>query len=124
MITQYGYSKDPNIVPEGIVITFGAKLIEAKGGLLPLLREFMAAMEDPEESHWMHWVQRGPALKYENGLQYVYIIISGRVSYKAYYGGFGTDPRNHIKVCGPLERAPRGLEFSGFQNFRYSTKLF
>lgn len=124
MITQHGYSKDLSIVPEGIVITFGAKLIEVKGGLRPLLREFMDAMEDPDNSHWMHWVQRGPAAKYEKGIQYVYIIISGRIVYKAYYGGFDVDPRNHIKVCGPLERAPKGLEFSGFQNFRYATKLF
>lgn len=124
MITSQGYSKDLNENADGVAVTFGSKLIESKGGLLPLIREFMDAMNDPDNSYWMHWVQRGPASRFENNIRFVYIIIAGSVAYQAYYGGFGTDPRNHIKVCGPVVRAPKGIERGGFRNFRYATKLF
>jgi hypothetical protein len=133
MITQKGYSNDPGIMPEGIVITFGKKLIElyrGTGNLDKCFRECMAI----DEAVWLHRCSTGP--KYD--IAKVYIIVEGEIDYRVNFGGFQkgeparffrdgklfvmNSPR--ILLAGPLEDAPSGLMFKGFQGFRYCTQLF
>ena len=135
MITATGYSKDPSIKPDGIVVTFGKEMIKEKGGLLRFIRWFEEVMAT-EESYWMHKCKNRP--KYED-LLYVYVIICGRVYYRCHYGGYEkADTTGHltpggpsveidwprIVLAGPLVRAKRKIRRPGFQGFRYCTMLF
>ena len=137
MITTSGYSKDPSIVPEGIVITFGLDLIAEKGGLRSFTRHFLLTMEN-ENSIWLQKCKNSP--KYD--ILYIYIIVAGRLRYRCFYGGYETGLTNihnsdarswsrstviawpRIILAGPLERCPFKRTLKGFQGFRYCTKLF
>lgn len=136
MITKDGYSKDPTIRPEGIAVTFGKDMIADKGGLLPFIRWFESCF-NTDEGTWMHKCKNQP--KNDNCLLYVYIIIHNRVYYRCYYGGYRKGVTSgflipegpteiitwsRIILAGPLEKAPRKIYRSGFQGFRYTTKLF
>lgn len=135
MITKDGYSKDPTIRPEGIAVTFGREMIAEKGGLLAFIRWFEECVSG-EDSLWLHKCKNKPQF---DDLLYVYVIIANRVYYRCYYGGYEkgdsagqltpngpseiiTWPR--IILAGPVEKAPHKIIRSGFQGFRYTTKLF
>ena len=137
MITKDGYSKDPTIRPEGIVVTWGKDLIEEKGGLLAFIRFFEKEMADPD-CFWLQKCKNAP----KGDVLYVYVIVAGRVAYRCFYGGHQTGPTNvfngngatwskksvvswpRIILAGPIEKAPRKIYLRGFQGFRYCTKLF
>lgn len=141
MITAEGYSKDPSIVPEGIVITWGKDMIEEKGGLKAFLTYFHQAMEDSEDEHGSYWMNKCKNAPQQD-IIYVYIIVANRLAYRCYYGvhqtglteahGNGSKswsryemiswPR--ILMAGPVERCPFKRTLKGFQGFRYCTKLF
>lgn len=136
MITAEGYSKDPTLMPVGIAVTFGKKMIEDKGGLKTLLSWFESCVGN-EDGYWMQRCKNKP--KYDD-LLYVYVIICNRVHYKCLYGGYQTGetmaslqsdysevtsiswPR--IILAGPFVKAPYKIIRSGFQGFRYTTELF
>lgn len=137
MITATGYSKDPNIVPEGIAVTWGKDSIEEKGGLLSFIRYFEVTMKG-EESLWLQKCKNKPT----QDIIYVYIIVCNQVRYRLYYGGHESGPTNisigdgyswssrqviswpRIILAGPFEKAPFKIHRKGFQGFRYTTKLF
>lgn len=136
MITAKGYSKDPGIMPEGIVVTFGREMIAEKGGLLSFIRWFESIMAN-EEDYWMHKCKNRPLQ--DTHLLYVYVIICNRVYYRCPYGGYKASgstgqlrpggPFEYITwpkiiLAGPLVRAPEKIIRPGFQGFRYTTKLF
>lgn len=138
MITADGYSKDPGLLPEGIVITWGKDMIEEKGGPLAFIRYFNKVMSE-EGCLWLQKCRNRP--QYDD-LTYVYIIILNRLAYRGFYGGYETGevqindvgggswssrltvswPR--IILGGPIERCPFKRTLRGFQGFRYCTKLF
>lgn len=133
MITINGYSKDPNIVPEGIAITWSKEMIEeGYGTLKKFMEHFIECLED-EEGIWLQKCKNKP--KYD--VAYVYIIFAGRVRYRAQFvswsKGMATVYDDHgpkqiewsrIEMTGPLVRAPFPIYRKGFQGFRYTTKLF
>ena len=137
MITLNGYSKDPSILPEGIAITWSVDLIKEKGGLLSFIRHFEKCMSS-ESDTWLQKCKNAP--KFD--IIYVYIIIHNQVRYRCYYGGHHTGETTvyngdgyswssssviswpRIVLAGPFEKAPHKIYFSGFQGFRYTTKLF
>src|SRR5690348_15022726 len=89
MITETGYSKDTSIMPEGIVITFGEKMIKEQGGLKTFLKAFQETMNDYERgSYWMHTMSNFPTIE----IDHIYISIVGRLYGKVYFGGYN---RNH-----------------------------
>jgi hypothetical protein len=131
MITVEGYSKDPNIVPEGIVITFGKDMLSDHGGLRTFLKSFKKCLD--ADDYWIHFCKNKP--KFD--IIYVYIIISNRLAYRCHFGGWDvysgigykangdkTNMKNGIALAGPLVKCPFKRELKGFRNFRYSTKLF
>lgn len=137
MITANGYSKDPNIVPEGIVITFGKEMMKEQGGPKNFLSCFIECMNEHEtERYWMHKCSNLPAFE----VDIVYIIVLNRLWAKVYCGGYKRNPQNvfgysadgvekvidwnHIVLSGPIERCPIKRELKGFQGARYCTKLF
>lgn len=134
MITREGYSYDPSIRPEAIVVTFGKEMISDKGGLLRFVRWFEDIMFD-DEGLWMHKCRN--RAKFDD-LQYVYVSILNRIHYRCLYGGYQTEAEGHltpdgplvkvqwghIVLAGPLLKAPYKIIRPGFQGFRYATKLF
>lgn len=136
MITAEGYSKDPTLMPVGIAVTFGKKMIEDKGGLLKFLKWFESCLRF-EDSYWMQRCKNKP--KYDD-LLYVYVIICNRVHYRCIYGGYekgetqgflqGSDDKistiawPRIILAAPLVKAPVKIYRGGFQGFRYTTELF
>lgn len=122
MITVEGYSKDPNIIPEGIVITWSVELIKRNGGLIAFLRKFEEDMKTGEDM-FINKCRNRP--KMDNRILFVYIIVSGRLKYRCFYGGYRSgEPWPHIVMAGPVEKCPFKRELGGFRGFRYSTKLF
>lgn len=137
MITPEGYSQDPSILPEGIVVTWGKDLIQEKGGLLSFIRYFEQTMAD-EEGVWLQKCRNKPTCD----IVYVYIIVCNQVRYRLHYGGYATGKvRVHngdglswssstevmwprLILAGPFVKAPRKIIRKGFQGFRYCTKLF
>lgn len=138
MITETGYSKDPMIMPEGIVITWSADMIYLKGGMRKFKKFFKQSMQD-ENCTWLQKCKNAP----KADIIYVYIIVSGRLYARGYYGGHykGETEINvpgagssfarcetiawpRIVIAGPIEYCPFKRELKGFQGFRYCTKLF
>lgn len=138
MITESGYSKDPGIIPEGIVVTFGAQMIKEQGGLRTFLRAFQNTMSNHEQGeYWMHTCSNFP--KHE--ADHIYIVVANRLYGRVYCGGYH---KNHdadvvaygatgeqklmdkpfVILSGPFEKCPHKRVLKGFQGFRYCTKLF
>lgn len=138
MITRNGYSKDPMIIPEGIIVTFGKKMIEEQGGLRTFLKAFQATMSRHQQGdYWMHTCSNLPKIE----IDHIYIIVANRLYGRVYCGGFH---RNHkanvvaygatgkqklmdkpfVILSGPLERCPHKRTLRGFQGFRYCENLF
>ena len=118
MITKEGYSKDPEIIPEGIVVTWGGDIIKESGGLRSFITLFLKYMAEDEDNLWCHTVARKPTAK---TIQYVYIIVAKRLAYRL---NFVEYDQGEILMCGPIVKCPFKRELRGFQNFRYCTKLF
>lgn len=132
MITATGYSKDPNIVPEGIVVTFGQGMMLEQGGALNFIRNFEQCMA--EGQYWLHKCKNKP--QYE--IDHVYISALNRLYCRCYFGGYESgettvwDAAGVMKIidwrriilAGPIEKPPFKRTLQGFQGFRYATKLF
>lgn len=139
MITVHGYSKDPNIVPEGVAITFGREMMIEQGGMKNFLKYFLHWMDGHEDGdYWMHKCSNLPKMEADH----VYIIVANRLYGRVYCGGYHIhDPAqpehgntadgrskvidwNYIILSGPFARCPFKRTLKGFQGFRYTTKLF
>lgn len=132
MITANGYSKDPNIMPEGIVITFGKEMLQTNGGTREVIKYFLEVMAD-ENDYWMHKMLLWPKIEFVD----VYIITMNRLWGRAKFGwfeknatfGYSSKGRKDIPwprmvIVGPFEKCPFKRKLKGFQGFRYCTKLF
>lgn len=132
MITANGYSKDLNIIPEGIVITFGKEMLQNNGGTREVMKHFLKTM-DEENDYWMHKMLLWPKIEVAD----VYIITMNRLWGRAKFGWleksatFGYSPIGRkdipwprLVIVGPFERCPIKRTIKGFQGFRYCTKLF
>ncbi len=133
MITTNGYSKDPSLVPEGIVITFGKDMMQENGGAKLFLTIFQKVMMD-DEDYWMHKMSNAPSLIVAD----VYIICMNRLYGRCKTSWIEYGPTEvqratgelenidwqRLILIGPFERCPFKRTLKGFQGFRYCTKLF
>lgn len=135
MITATGYSKDQSIMPEGIAITFGREMVADQGGIREFLKGWFECMEE-ENGVWKHYCKNTP----QRDIAYVYIIILNRLAYRVNFmnyeqakpdelrykanGDFQPIVKPGILMCGPVVKCPVKRKLSGFQGFRYTTKLF
>jgi hypothetical protein len=132
MITENGYSKDPFIVPEGVVITFGKEMMKANGGQRVVMKHFLDTMADPGGC-WMHKMMLWPKVPVAD----VYIITMNRLWGKVKFGWFDQgstfkyspgDPGivewPRMVLVGPFLPCPYKRTMKGFQGFRYCTHLF
>lgn len=133
MITESGFSKDPSIMPEGIVITFGREMMRSNGGQRAMMQHFLNTMADPD-AWWMHKMTNRPTVEFAD----VYIITLNRLWGKVKFGGYdsgstfayrpdGSDKQiswPRLILAGPFQKCPFKRELKGFQGFRYCTQLF
>lgn len=90
MITATGYSQQPGIMPEGIAVTFGAKMIEEQGGLKTFLAAFQSTMQGYENGeYWMHTMSNFPKIEIDR----IYIVAANRLYGMAYCGGFNRNQK-------------------------------
>lgn len=132
MITKNGYSKDPSLVPEGVVVTWGDDMVQRVGGRDDLLTRFKAVMAQ-EDGLFAQKVICAPKFK----IAHVYIIVDNmlycRVNFVEYQEGPTIMPNpgtweeiswKRLVLTGPITLCPFERELKGFRNFRYATRLF
>lgn len=131
MITPKGYSKDPSIIPDGIVITWKRDMFP-DNSFDAVMRLFEHELNN--DGAWVQKALRAP--KYD--VQFVYIIIDGEVKYRCNYAGWSNDrmeltrkngitynvPWPRILITGPVIKPSIKINLKGFQGFRYCTELF
>lgn len=128
MITAEGYSKNPNIIPEGVVITFGKEMMQNNGGQKEMMKYFLEVISN-EEQYWMHKMMKFPKIEVAD----VYIVTLNRLWGRVKLGWFEKETTfgyskviqsTRMALVGPFEKCPFKRTLKGFQGFRYSTKLF
>lgn len=137
MITPDGYSKDPNIVPQGIALTLGKKMIEEKGGPgLPGLLKFLRWFEGCV-NHGSFFMKLGN--KPTHDIDHIYLVVANRLYGRCFFGGYKNNFKGFLNpdsfecvdtgwsgiyLGGPIEKPSFKRELKGFRGFRYTTKLF
>lgn len=114
--------------PIGILLTMGAKVIEANGGLRPFVQHFTNCLNN--DGIWLQKSRAAP----QQEIAHVYIVLCNRVWARIYYGGYCKDiektvymlngeersfPWPHMQLAGPIDLAPHKIPMRGFQGFRY-----
>lgn len=126
------YTPEP---PTSLIITISKGMYQEKG-YRNWLRNFLEAMtEEASEKGTHYWLKLGSQPRMPD-LQYVYLVIGGKIRFRCYYGGSQgaggvkfNDGRemfgNAWLVCaGPVTRPPHPIKMNGFRGFRYSQTLF
>lgn len=115
--------------PIGIIITQGAEVIQANGGLLNFMRHFTTTLDNG--GYWLHKSRAAP----KQDIAQVYLIVQNRLYGRCFYGGYHLAgdrtvtmrsgevrpfPYPHMVLAGPIEHCPRKEKvWRGFQGFRY-----
>lgn len=160
MITSAGYRKDSSLIPEGIVITFPVQFlldiapqlnscqtkIKSNGSYriryntlkyqtLAGYRKCITQIEEVRKKEDSMWWWHSIGTKARIDVLNAYIVILGRIRYKAVIVGWEpggekqfSDNRKltakHWLQLAYFESAPIAIEQKGFQGLRYCTKLF
>lgn len=137
MITPTGYSKDPSIKPEGIVLTLPVAFFEdRRTGIEDFKKMFVRYMER-DDALWNFRLTNLP--KHE--VAWVYLLFDKQIQFRLNFvqyernvsksfkdapdGKMRDFPNaNWVIMCGPAIAPPFVYELPGFQGFRYATKLF
>lgn len=132
------YSKDPGIMPEGIMLTLPVAFFEDRGwsnyeAFSTMFHRFMAH----EDHIWNFRLTNLPIhdvawvyLVYDRHVQFrVNFVQYERNTSKVFYDGPDKKVRrfpnaNWVILAGPAIRPPYEWPQKGFQGFRYTTKLF
>lgn len=138
MIIPGGYSKDPNIRPEGIVLTLPVQFFEErKAGIEPFKKAFERYMQR-EDALWNFCLTNLPTV---DDIAWVYLIFDRHLQYQCNFVQYernvsksftdAPDGRvrhfpgaNWVIFTGPVVKPPEPYPLKGFQGFRYCTKLF
>lgn len=137
MITPNGYSKDPNIVPEGIALTLPVAFFDDRDTDIPRFIKMFERFMSKDNSIWNFRLTNLPTQE----IAWVYLIfdrkIQFRVNFVMYERGVSKEfydapdhkvrqfpNANWVILSGPSVRPPHEWPQKGFQGFRYTTKLF
>jgi hypothetical protein len=115
--------------PIGIILTMGAQVIQANGGLRNFITHFTSCCKDEDSGLWLQKSRACP----KQDIAQVYLILCNRVWGRVYYGGYSKEPTTvwmlsgeercfpypHMVLAGPFERCPVKITMRGFQGFRY-----
>ena len=115
--------------PIGIILTMGAQVIQANGGLRQFVEHFNNCCRDEDSGLWLQKSRACPT----QDIARVYLVLCNQVWARVYFGGYSKEPTivwmlngeeryfpyPHMLLAGPIERAPRKIPMRGFQGFRY-----
>jgi hypothetical protein len=137
MITPKGYSKDPNLRPDAIVLTLPVVFFEDRkmttAQFRPLFERYMAR----EDAIW-HFLLTNLPLQ---DVLYVYLVFDKHIQYRANFVQYERSKAkvfadapdgmvrtfaktNWVLFTGPLVLPAEPWPQRGFQGFRYATILF
>ncbi len=137
MITKQGYSKDPTIMPDGIVLTLPKMFFNDRNTGIEEFKVLFERYMKQEDGLWNFKLTNLP--KHE--VCFVYIVFDGKIQYRcnlvAYERNvsksFKDAPDNKVRefpncnwvlLSGPAVKPPHEFIQKGFQGFRYCTQLF
>jgi hypothetical protein len=137
MITDRGYSKDPSLMPEGIMITMPVAFFEDRKMNIEQFTEVFERFMAMDDGLWNFKLTNLP----KHDVAYVYIVFDKKVQYRvnlvqyernvskqfkdSHDGKVRKFPScNWVILCGPAVKPPHEWPQKGFQGFRYTTKLF
>lgn len=137
MITAHGYSKDPSIIPEGIMLTLPEMFFEDRGMNYQQFKKVFERHMAMEETWWNFKLTNLPL--YE--VAYVFLVFDKHVQYRCNCMGYERNVskalkdshdgvirefpnQNWVLFTAPVVKPPHEWPQKGFQGFRYTTKLF
>lgn len=137
MITAQGYSKDPSIMPEGIMLTLPVMFFEDRKMTTEHFKKVFERHMQGDDSWWNFKLTNLP--KFD--VSYVYLIFDKHVQYRCNLMNYERnvsksfkdsadkevrhfDNCNWVLFTGPVIKPPHEWPQKGFQGFRYTTKLF
>lgn len=137
MITQRGYSKDPSIMPDGIVLTLPTMFFEDRGMTCDQFKRYFERYMQLDDAIWNFKLTNLPL----RDIAYVYLVFDKQIQYecrfvmyernvsKAFKDSHDQKVRmyanqNWVLFTGPALKPPYPMPQKGFQGFRYCTKLF
>lgn len=137
MITVKGYSKDPAIRADGIVLTLPVKFFEDRKMTVKQFKKVFERHMAHDGAYWNFKLTNLP----KQDVAYVYLIFDKQIQYRCNLvcyerkvtKSFRDAPdrkvrkfrnANWVLFTGPVVKAPHEWPQRGFQGFRYSTKLF
>ena len=137
MIVKGGYSKDPSIVPDGIMLTLPTMFFDDRGMTTDQFKKYFERFMQQEGSYWNFKLTNLP--KHE--VIYVYLVFDKHVQYRCMFvqcernitksfkdsidGKRRIFPnQNWVIFTGPVVKPPHEWPQKGFQGFRYTTELF
>lgn len=137
MITPKGYSKDPSLQPDGIVLTLPVAFFQDRGTTIDQFKKMFERYMRREDAIWNFKLTNLPL----HDIAYVYLVFDKHLQYRAqfvqYERGVAKSfydapdrrvrvfpPTNWVLFTGPVVKPPYEWPMKGFQGFRYSIKLF
>lgn len=137
MITPHGYSKDPSIKPEGIVLTLPVAFFEDRRTSIEDFKKMFVRLMAREDALWHFRLTNLP--KHE--VAWVYLIFDRQIQFRLNFvqyernvsKSFKDAPdgllrdfpnANWVVMCGPAIAPPREWFQRGHQGAKYATKLF
>lgn len=137
MITPNGYSKDPYIIPDGIMLTLPTMFFEDRKMTIEQFKEVFERQMSMDDSYWNFKLTNLPL----HDVAYVYLVFDKQVQYRCNLmcyernktKSFKDSPdqvvrnfpnQNWVLFTGPVIKPPYEWPQKGFQGFRYTTKLF
>ncbi|WP_315823034.1 hypothetical protein [Paraflavitalea speifideaquila] len=137
MITSKGYSKDPSIQPDGIVLTLPVAFFEDRGMTTEEFKPMFERYMRQEDAIWNFKLTNLPL----HDVAFVYLVFDKQIQYRCQFIMYERNvskefydapdgqvrsfpPTNWVLFTGPVVKPPYEWPQKGFQGFRYSTKLF
>jgi hypothetical protein len=131
------YSKDPNLIPEGIMLTLPVKFFEERKMTTEQFKKVFERIMAKEDSYWNFKLTNLPT----RDVCYVYLLFDKQVQYRCNLVGYERNQsksfkdapdgkirhfpnQNWVVFAGPVVKPPFEWNQKGFQGFRYTTKLF
>lgn len=131
------YSKDPNIVPEGIALTLPVMFFEDRKMTTAQFKKVFERYMKREDAIWNFRLSNLPTMD----VLYVYLIFDRQFQYRCNLVMYERNkakafddspdgvvrkfpPSNWVLFTGPIVKPQDEWPQKGFQGFRYTTKLF
>lgn len=138
MITPNGYSKDPGILPEAIVLTLPVQFFQKRNTTPAKFKKYFERYMARENRLWHFRLTNLPI----HDIAWVYLIFDKKLQYQLNFVQYERNTTKELKdspgqkvartytnsnwvvMCGPAIPCPFEREMRGFQGARYAIKLF